>query len=196
MTNSPDNRLILASTSPHRAKILQDNNIEFIASPSNVTEKIAPGLTPAEAAMDLGRQKCLAVYATAKHPGDIVLGADTIVVSNSGEMLNKPRDIKQATIYMQQRSNAVEEVITGFWICHANGTLGGSEVSRITYADIPAVVQQEILASNEWQGVCGGLKVEGLIAPYVKDIQGEYDNIRGLPIERLAPIIRHLLDGG
>ncbi len=186
-------RLILASTSPHRAQILRDHNIEFVACPSNVKEKITPGTTPAAAAIELGKQKCLAVYASGQYDEDVVIGADTIVVSSSGELLSKPRDAEQATDYMQQRSGAVEKVITGFWICHKNGSLGGCEMTRITYSEIPAAVQQQIIASNEWQGVCGGLKVEGSIAPYVKNIEGEYENIRGLPIERLGPIIRSLL---
>lgn len=190
---SSNRKLVLASTSPHRAKILQDNNIPFTARASDVEERIPAGATAAEAAMELGRQKCLAVYEQADKENEIVLGADTIVVSGSGEMLNKPKDINQAISYMAQRSGAVEEVITGFWICHPNGALGGSEISRITYSDIPQDVQEQIIASNEWQGVCGGLKVEGSIALYVKHIQGEYDNIRGLPIKRLSSIIEDLL---
>lgn len=190
---SDGRKLILASTSPHRANILQDNNIPFTARPSEVEEEIPAGATPAEAAMELGKQKCLAVYEQADKQQEIVLGADTIVVSGSGEMLNKPKDVNQAISYMEQRSGSVEEVITGFWICHPNGSFGGSEVSRITYAAIPKDAQEQIIATNEWQGVCGGLKVEASIAPYVKSIQGEYDNIRGLPIKRLAPIIQYLL---
>ncbi|MBE8182766.1 MAG: Maf-like protein, partial [Candidatus Portiera sp.] len=80
-------KLILASTSLHRAKILRDNNIEFLVSPSNLEEKISPGLTPYEAAMELGRQKSMAVYASGNYKDDVVLGADTIVVSSTGEML-------------------------------------------------------------------------------------------------------------
>lgn len=189
-------KLILASSSPHRADILTNHKISFTPYSSYIKEVVKADLPVNEVVMDLGRQKCLAVCTSekiAEADDTLVLGADTIVVSSEGQMLQKPKDADQAQEYMQQRSNSYEDVVTGFCLRHHKGIICGSESTRVTYDILPPELQQDILASNEWRGVCGGLKVEGKIASYVKDINGDYDNIRGLPMNRLVPILNSLM---
>ena len=184
-------KLILASGSPHRAKILNEFGIKYIMHPTNIPEIIKDSLPVDEVAADLARQKALAAWDDFSN--DLVLGADTIVINSSGELLRKPQSSQEASTYLDNRSSSYEEVITGFYLRHPAGWMGGSESTMITYNEIPADIKKEVLSSGEWQGVCGGLKVEGTIAPYVKEIKGSAYNVRGLPIETLMPLIKKIL---
>ena len=184
--------LILASSSPHRAEILKQHKIDFVAHSPNIDEEKFQGGTAEEIAIELARQKCRAIYTKETNGGNIVLAADTIVIDARGEMLNKPRDEEQARNYMRNRSNSNEVLITGFCIKHSKGKILGAETTQIDYDTIPQKIQEEILSSKEWQGVCGGLKVEGIIAPYVRKVEGDYDNIRGLPMNRILPLLNSM----
>ena len=190
-------KIILASSSPHRAKLLQEHKVDFTPFSPELEEVFNPKLSAEEVAMDLGRQKCRAVWNQISpglgNGGAIVLGADTIVINSAGELLSKAKDAAQARAYMKNRSSSKEKVVTGFCLRHDAGEICGHEVTKISYKEIPAAVQEGIIMSNEWQGVCGGLKVEGKIAPYVKEIIGDHDNIRGLPMKRILALLKAII---
>ena len=70
--------LILASSSPRRAKLLKDAGLDFIVVPSHLEEFVDEKYKPAELVLELAKQKALSV--AAKYPDDVIIGADTIVV--------------------------------------------------------------------------------------------------------------------
>ena len=74
-------KLILASASPRRRELLALTGIEFIIDAPEVDERCA--LPAREAVMEICRRK--AVAAARKHPGEVVLAADTLVLTALGE---------------------------------------------------------------------------------------------------------------
>ena len=85
--------LILASASPRRRQLLQTLGLPFSVCPARGEELLPPGTDPARAALALAVQKAEEVFAS--HPGDLVLGADT-VVAFGGKLLGKPASREEA----------------------------------------------------------------------------------------------------
>src|SRR5882762_5277724 len=100
---------ILASRSPRRSEILQQAGIEFIARAADVDESIQPGENPEDYVKRVAQLKALAVKADA---GNIVLGADTVVVID-GEILGKPKDPADAARMLKCLADRKHEVLTG-----------------------------------------------------------------------------------
>ena len=90
--------VILASQSPRRRELLEKLNIPFTVRVADIDETPDPRLTPAE---DVARLSRLKAQAIEKQPGDIVIAADTIVVSE-GKILGKPRDGAHAVKMLTQ----------------------------------------------------------------------------------------------
>ena len=80
--------LILASASPRRSELLRNAAIPFTVDPAHVPEEPLPQEEPLAYAQRLARDKALAVFA--RHPNDVVLGADTVVVVDEHLLLEKP----------------------------------------------------------------------------------------------------------
>lgn len=187
-------QLILASASPHRANMLKELGYDFQIYKTAIEEIWQPDLTPTEAVKDLAKRKAAA--AAALFPQALVLAADTIVINEQSQVLLKPKSAQEALSFLHARSASCERVITGFCLTIDKQTYLDSEISDIRYEKIPAALQEEIIHSDEWRDVCGGLKIEGLIAPYIAEIRGSRTNIMGLPTERLAPLLNRIRQAG
>src|SRR5438477_6695228 len=101
--------LVLASRSPRRSEILRNAGIEFVATAADVDETVRDGEVPEEYAVRVAAEKAMTVDAG---PGDIVLGADTIVVID-GQILGKPTDAADAVRMLTLLQDRRHDVITG-----------------------------------------------------------------------------------
>ena len=97
-------RLILASNSPRRKKILTDLGIDFEVVPSNYDEKLADDIFSYEKIEDLATQKCLDVVRRVDK-NSLVLAADTVVVFHN-KILGKPHS-KEEAFEMLNRCKAI-----------------------------------------------------------------------------------------
>src|ERR1039458_1471598 len=102
--------LILASASPRRSELLRNAGIAFTVDPADVAEQPRPSEMPLDYAQRLASEKAWAVLA--RHPGDIVLGADTVVVIDE-HLLEKPADRAAAARMLRLLSGRTHQVITG-----------------------------------------------------------------------------------
>ena len=183
-------QLILASASVHRARILKRAGFSFHVYKTNLKEDRPDRSDPYHFVSRLATQKANA----ARHvfPHALILAADTMVINAHGQLLGKPRSRNQAAVFLRNRSASSEEVITGYCLRCADQLVTGCASSHIHYMQIPPSAQEAILGADEWRGVCGGLKIEGAIAPYIKELRGERNNVMGLPVREIAPLIRQL----
>lgn len=109
--------LILASASPRRRELLHYIKEEYQVETSGAEASVhLPPDTPAEEIpMLLARAKALDI--SRKHPEKVVIGADTVVISPSGEILGKPRDAADAKAMLRALSGATHRVVTGVCLC-------------------------------------------------------------------------------
>jgi septum formation protein len=173
--------LVLASQSPRRSELLRNAGIPFRVQPANVDETPLPGEAPEAHVCRLALEKASSAA------GDLVLGADTVVVVD-GWILGKPTDQEDAARMLRLLSGRKHRVITG--IC-----LKGREVivdhdsTNVFFAELTEAEIQEYVATGEPMGKAGAYAIQGRASRFIERIEGSYGNVVGLPV---AMVYRHL----
>lgn len=179
-------RLILASASPRRRHYLSLLAADFDAIPSDA-EEVAQG-APRERVLKNAVAKARAVAAL--HAG-VIIGADT-VVEVDGDVLEKPRSRAEARAMLQRLSGRTHRVLTG--LCVLNSETGAERTAcEETGVVFRTLSEQEIdryLETGEYADKAGAYAIQGRAALFVEGIRGDYYNVVGLPLCRLALLLR------
>ena len=188
-------QVILASGSPRRKELLELIGVEFKIITSN-KEEVITSTNPEEVVKELSMMKAEDVAAGVAGPA-IILGADT-VVAHGGRILGKPKDKADAVNMIRSFAGDDHYVYTG--VCIIRKEADGS-VKKISFAEgtkvtVYPMTEEEIeqyVATNEPMDKAGAYAIQGLFAPYIKGIEGDYYNIVGFPI---AGIYQRLKEEG
>jgi len=179
--------LILASQSPRRRALLEQIGLrDFLIHPAKGEERAPDGLSPAELVEFLSRQK--AAEAAAVCPGDIIIAADT-VVALGGRILGKPRSRAEAVEMLASLSGREHTVYTGVTVRRDGEAVTEHEATAVRFR---ALSPEEIAAyagSGEPMDKAGAYGIQGLGALLVEGISGDYYNVVGLPVCRLAKLL-------
>ena len=116
----------------------------------------------------------------------IILGADTVVAHN-GRILGKPKDKEDAVAMITSFAGDDHHVYTGVCIIRkeADGSVKKLSFAEGTKVTVYPMTEEEIRAyveSGEPMDKAGAYAIQGLFAPYIKEIAGDYYNIVGFPI--------------
>ncbi len=184
--------IILASASPRRREILEKTGLRFRVDESGCEEKITPGLSPRALARTLSRQKAGSV--AAKYKSALVIGADTFIVLKS-KILGKPHTAKEAIRMLKTLSGKVHTVITGFTIIDTERgrTISRSVKTRVYFKRLGSKDIEDYVKSGEPLDKAGGYAIQGLGAPLIEKIEGDFFNVVGLP---LSALIKELKEFG
>lgn len=184
-------RLVLASRSPQRSAILSRLGVRFDVRPADV-EEMEHG-PPAEVALRNALLKAQAVFQGEE--SEVVLGVDT-VVELRGQIYGKPADEQQARRTLVALSGATHTVHSGVAL------LAGSQEPRtavastdVTFRQLSAALIERYLASGEWRDRAGGYAIQGVGAALVRRVEGDYENVVGLPVATLLDLWPQLLQG-
>ncbi|MBX6359746.1 Maf family protein [Pseudacidobacterium ailaaui] len=191
--------LVLASASPRRRELLAQAGFSFTVRPSAIPEEMQPGENPIAFAMRLAREKADAVFndqAATETPEDplLVLGADTVVISPSGEVLGKPLDAQDAARMLRALSGATHAVVTGVALV---SRLGAEVASELTYVTMQTLSDKEIAAyieTGEPMDKAGAYGIQGRAAAWIPRIHGCYFNVVGLPLALVAAMLEGIRD--
>lgn len=185
-------RLVLASASPRRAMLLEQIGVGFEVAPSAVEEVVAEDMTPGEVVESLSHQKASDV-AISRPEVDLVLGADTVVVSE-GRILGKPVDSEDARRMLQALSGRWHQVFTGFTLVSpkTGRTVSGFTVSDVRFRELTEAEIAAYVATGEPLDKAGGYGIQERGALLVAEIRGDYSNIVGLPLPAVAAAWREL----
>lgn len=191
--------LLLASTSPSRAKLLRDSGIAFDQFGSEVDEDAVvseAGLTePSEIALALARAKCEAVAALPQAAGRLVIGCDS-VFELDGQPLGKPYTAAVARERIGQMRGRTGHLHTGHWLIDtrspddggtglSEGALAGADVTfaAMTDDEIAAYVDTE-----EPLWVAGSFTLDGYGAAFIERVDGDLHAVIGLSINTLRQL--------
>lgn len=179
-------RLILASASPRRARILEGLGVPFRVVVSNEDEALHPGEDGAAAVERLARAKALAVARDETLP---VLAADTEVILD-GEVLGKPAGEEEAVRMLDRLAGRAHEVVTG--LCLVSGGVARSAVERsvVTFAPMSEAERRWYAATGEPLDKAGGYHVDGRGALFIETVSGSPSNVAGLPVRLLLGLAR------
>lgn len=183
--------IILASQSPRRSELLQMLGFDFQVIPSRKEEPKPQEFENALSYVaNCAEMKALDVAAS--HPDAVVIGADTVVVSD-GEILLKPEDKTQAIAYLQKLSGRSHEVITAVAVKAEANEILFYETTDVTFTDVPKSWIEAYTNSDDPYDKAGAYGIQTMSGLFVERISGDYNTVVGLPIARLA---RKLSDAG
>ncbi|UTI41900.1 nucleoside triphosphate pyrophosphatase [Niallia sp. RD1] len=173
--------LILASSSPRRKELLEELQIPFVISSSNVDESFDPSLSPEEIVIDLAERKVEAIYLNNQH--SFILGADTVVCLD-GVILGKPTSREDASRMLSELSGKTHSVYTGVAIM-ANGICSTFyEKTDVLFWELTDEEIHDYLDTGEPFDKAGAYGIQGVGRTLVKEIKGDYFTVVGLPISR------------
>lgn len=184
--------LYLASQSPRRRELLQQIGVKHAVIRASVPEQPAPGEHAFDYVQRLAREKAAAGYAELQHqqlPLAPVLGADTLGLID-GEILEKPRDQAHAYAILRQLSGRTHEVITAVALHNQSLQSQRLSITRVTFRELSDAEIAAYWQTGEPQDKAGGYGIQGLGAVFVKEIQGSYSCVVGLPIEATCELLR------
>jgi len=179
-------RLVLASASPRRARILRDLGVSFRVLVSHEDESLRPGEDGAAAVERLARAKALAVA-----PGELlpVLAADTEVLCD-GHILGKPADEQDALAMLRRLQGRAHEVVTGVCVVSRGVARSGVERSVVRFAPMSERELAWYVATGEPFDKAGGYHVDGKGALFIETVEGSPSNVAGLPVRLLLRLVR------
>lgn len=155
----PQPKLILASTSNHRAKLLQQYHLEFTQEAPDVEEDLRANEAPAERAKRLAQLKCASV--ARRFPDDCVLGSDQVGVC-SGELLHKPGSFDRALEQLQrcQGQTATFHTAVSVWNPQRQTYYGESVPTTLKFKTLKAARLAAYLRHDEPYDCAGAFKAE------------------------------------
>ena len=166
--------------------------IPFQVVISDIEETLEPGCTPEQAVVELAKKKAGAVARMAGYDKRMIIAADT-VVSFQGEIFGKPKDEEDASRMLHLLSGKTHQVFTGVCLQDSKGiAVSFFERTDVTFYPL---TDQEItgyIATGEPMDKAGAYGIQGKGALLVKEIQGDFYNVMGLPIARLARVLSKL----
>ena len=182
--------LVLASASPRRQELLRNAGIPFEVQPAHIPENARPGEQARDCAERLAREKALAV--AKQRPGDVVLGADTVVVVD-GQMLGKPVDAADAIRMLRMLSAREHQVITGVCVVANGQSQVANETTTVTMSEISEDEIADYVATGEPMDKAGAYAIQGIASRWIPRIEGDYSNVVGLPVALVWRMLREAL---
>lgn len=185
-------KLILASASARRAKILRDAGISFSVLSSAVDETPYAGESPQHMVQRLADAKADLVSARAVGPA-ILVAADTVVVLD-GQILGKPRSTEDARRMLELFSGRTHSVITGVTLLRLPEMERRQflETTLVTFAPLSRDDISRYLATDEPHDKAGAYAIQGYAGRYIPRIEGCYFNVVGLPLAHLVTALQEL----
>ncbi|MGH7558957.1 MAG: Maf family protein [Gemmatimonadota bacterium] len=183
-------RLVLASGSPRRRDLLAGLGLAFEVDPPRNPEEVWDGRDAPDAfARRLAEAKAADV--AGRRPGDLVIGADTIVVLGS-DVLGKPADSAAARTMLQRLSGLVHAVHTGVAVVLDDRRASGVEVTAVRFRDLGATEIDDYVATGEPLDKAGAYGIQAFGATLVERVEGCYFNVMGLPVVRLLALLEEV----
>jgi len=190
MDESAQVRMVLASASPRRRRLLAEAGYTFEVVPPDIDESSYPTATPSPQRhaeqLALAKARCVAL----RYPDSLVIGADTLV-DFDGEIIGKPCDAEDAERITRKLFSAPHKVITGLALLRL------SDRTQVVRSDVTTVhprkmTQEQInehIAGGSWQDKAGAYAIQETGDAFVERIDGSLTNVMGLPMELLRGLL-------
>ena len=187
--DGPSPSLILASASPRRRELLETLSLPFSVMPAHVDERPHTAEPPEAYVARLARTK--AEHLARQFPSAWVLGADTVVVLDQ-LILGKPADAAAAHAMLSSLSGREHTVMTGVAVVRLDmgNTVGDVVSTRVRFHDLLPTDIEAYIATGEPFDKAGAYAVQGRGGQFVATLEGCYNNVVGLPLERAMALLR------
>lgn len=192
-------KLILASGSPRRRELLSQAGFAFDVRVSNADEDAPADMPPVEVAKHNALVKALAVAQDAEEENCLVVGADTIVVLGE-RIYGKPADADRARKTLGELSGRTHQVITGVALVNKDAFFSFAESTDVVFKQLEPETIETYIQTGDPFDKAGAYGIQSKGGHLVERIEGDYDNVVGLPVARLACMLGKLgiepMEGG
>lgn len=178
-------KIILASTSPRRKELLEREGIDFIIDASSITEYLDYSLEIEERLKKLAYDKGISIHE--KHPEDIVISADTTIYHND-QIIGKAYSMDEARKILDSLSDDTHSVYTSVAVFYKDQVTTFVDETKVTFKDISDMID-DYLSIDEWKGKAGAYAIQGVAGKFVEEVQGDIDNVIGLPVKHVIEVI-------
>ena len=186
---SKTKKIILASASPRRKEILEKTGLQFIVDAGDYEEDLSLRMPARRLARYLSCEKAKAV--AEKYKNAIIIAADTII-SLDDKVFGKPHTNSEAIKMLNILNGRDHDVITGFTIMDTGEgqSVSRSVVTKVYFRKMTIREIEAYVRTGEPLDKAGAYAIQGIGAAIVKKIEGDYNNVVGLPINALMKALR------
>ena len=181
-------KIILASTSPRRKELLEREGIDFIIDASSITEYLDSSLEIEERLKKLAYDKGVSIHE--KYPDDVVISADTTIYHN-GKIIGKAHSAHEAREILESLSSDTHSVFTSVAVFYKDQVCTFVDETKVTFKNINDMID-DYLSIDEWKGKAGAYAIQGVAGKFIEEVQGDIDNVIGLPVKHVIEVIETL----
>ena len=182
--------LLLASTSPRRIQLMEAMGLKFRSVDPAMNESTI--ITPDPGTTAMARAEAKALTVAARHREAVVVAADTVVVLE-GDILDKAGDERDVRRMLERLSGKEHKVITAVAICFPGFTdaIVETDETHVSFRDLSEKEIDWYAGTGEGEGKAGGYAVQGLGGTLIATMDGDRDNVIGLPVT----LVEKMLEG-
>jgi len=186
-------KVVLASESPRRIKLLKRIFRSFSVIPSGLDENQFLEKDPVSFALKAAEAKARAV--AENYPEALVIAADTVVTID-GQILGKPADREEARKMLTSLSGRTHQVITAIALYQKNEDklLSAYETSQVTFKLLSSQDIESYLDRNSYKDKAGSYAIQEIKDLFLEKLDGDYHNVVGLPIRKLRQLVHRFLE--
>ncbi|MDR1378308.1 MAG: Maf family protein [Synergistaceae bacterium] len=204
--------ILLASGSPRRRELLKELGWKFRVAVPQVDESPLPGESPDKLCLRLAATKAQAVAKTnaaaamneklmnenlmlmnenLMNENLLIIAADTVVVVD-GDVLGKPRNEEESLKMIERLQGRTHEVLTGLGVRWKGRATSALERTWVCFRPLNEAAMRAYVKTGEGLDKAGAYAIQGKGALLVSSIEGDYFNVVGLPLCRLAAMLEAL----
>ena len=184
-------KIYLASMSPRRKELLAEIVPEFEQISTGAAEKAYVEFTTKEKAVKRSKDKCIAGVSKIHENGMVVIASDT-AVDLDGEILDKPKTKTEAFNMISKLSGKTHSVFTAVSVYVKGRMYTFCDETKVKFNTVPEDVIKEYVETDEPYDKAGGYAIQGYMSEYISEIDGDYNNVVGLPVIHLEKLLKGL----
>jgi len=190
-------KIVLASSSPNRSELLSRMGVKFEICPPDYEEVIIPNQSPTDQIQEFALGKARSVYEKYKNLENVlILGFDSMIDFEGGS-LGKAKTKKAALEMIQSFIGKKQKVSTGLALI---GNYKNKYFEKVDFEasgvqfrdDITNCQIKKYLEFGDWSGKCGAYSILGTGIFFLENIQGDFQNIIGVPVIKLGNMMRDI----
>jgi len=190
MTQSPaDKRLYLASGSPRRKELLEQMYVSFEVVNAPVEEVALPHESAESYVRRIAIEKALSGFNKVAGKTVWVVGGDTAVVIG-GKVLGKPRNPVDSFNMLSQLSGKQHSVLSAVAVVYDGEVFSAVNKTKVEFAELTEKEIKAYIESGEPEGKAGSYAIQGYGANFIKNIDGSYSGVMGLPIFEMNTLLK------
>jgi len=191
--------LVLVSSSPRRSELLKANGLDFIVRPVQIDEdslnNIFDSRSPFESAREVVRRTAIAkAELSLRNENEVVLAADTLVVSEDGKLLGQPRDRNESRKMIEMLSGKVHFVHTGLAMFFHEIKLSEVASASVEFKKLSSEDISEYVDTGEGDDKAGAYAYQGFGRKLIKSVKGDSQTVIGLPIRIVMKMLNEIED--